>query len=87
MNDCKLNELRRKATRCDDLEKQLEKARKVLPDCLRYMRHVQNWSTHGPADMSSEVLGDRIEAAISPAPKPEAEPPKEQKPAMEGGQG
>lgn len=37
-----------------------EKLLKPILEAIRYLCHVKNWSTHGPADISAEVLADQL---------------------------
>jgi hypothetical protein len=38
---------------------------RLTKEAIRYFRHVQRWSTHGPADISSECLADELAAILA----------------------
>ncbi len=43
-----------------------EKLLVKIEEAIRYLRHVQGWSTHGPADISAEVLADELAEILGP---------------------
>ena len=36
----------------------------AMKPALQYLRHVQNWSTHGPASLNTQEVADSMEEAL-----------------------
>ena len=50
---------------------EVETMKKLIKLAIKYFRHVQNWSTHGPASICSEELADNLEKAYDSLTKDE----------------
>lgn len=46
-------------------QKSVEKLAESSREAIRYFRHVQGWSTHGPADINAQDLADELEGALA----------------------